>query len=297
MQMLTGNVLEKLIFNNVINETTTDLLTMAFKCGLFVAGGFADAVASYRLSLENLKFYTYCRMSMVEYVHACNDMKLNCQRKIQGDIDLWAATTADCDRFLEAAMSHRHVIVERSQANWGYNIFCFKPHADHMQKVQLITEVLMEPDKVSHNFDIVNAMNTIVDDKLYVHDRWWDLRASAELSLVETQMKGAASIRRIAKWKKFPHKYRAIHPDSHHIIDDLVRCIIEKDELNHVVNFENYLKDDVAESAFQHINQYLSWLFPCLRPETLLALSAYDNSCNRVALDALLDRVMVPQGT
>ena len=146
MQMLTGNVLEKLIFNNVINETTTDLLTMAFKCGLFVAGGFADAVASYRLSLENLKFYTYCRMSMVEYVHACNDMKLNCQRKIQGDIDLWAATTADCDRFLEAAMSHRHVIVERSQANWGYNIFFFFFHADHVQKVQLITEGLMEPD-------------------------------------------------------------------------------------------------------------------------------------------------------
>lgn len=298
MHLMMTNVLETLRAQDYINPMTTRVLQDAFDCGCFVAGGFVDVYAKTIVNKCNFHSYSQSRINRHWFTDSnfSPEMKSAAISKIRGDIDVWAPDEEARRQFLQRVAKH-DVLIQQSAGGWACNILCWSLDQTTVQKVQLITEITLTPAAVLDTFDIINAMCTIVNDKLFVHDRWLDLRSQRKISLNEKSCCKNNLLGRILKWFNLAHSYNDIHDDSIDCLDKMVNRVMSGDSFNDLTGvFKHYgYSEHVAMNLA--LNSYHRF-YKYLRPETLLLMSAFygappSGGDNNFPLTSLLSRGVV----
>lgn len=205
-----GDFIRWFEMNGFLTNATWNLLDMAFKHGAYIAGGFANKVAT----VLNCGKYRgdFDEDTMRELVLYTNyDLKHPYAYKVRsGDIDVWFRTKEGLDAFLlELNGNFENPMKDRTPmtSGFGIEVKCWK-HPDpapeprknfHGQVVQIMTAVWGEPEEIMEKFDIYNAAVCITKDcQVLVPEGWEDLNTKGILHLQHFNEK--YTFQRITKW-------------------------------------------------------------------------------------------------
>lgn len=194
----------------IITNATWNLLDMAFKHGAYIAGGFANKVAT----VKNCGKYRgdFDEDTMRELVlYTSYELRHPYAYKVRGgDIDVWFRTKEGLDAFLlEFNGNFENSMKDRTPmtSGFGIEVKCWQ-HPDPTpeprknfqgQVVQIMTAVWGEPEEIMEKFDIYNAAVCITKDcQVLVPEGWEDLNSKGILHLQHFNEK--YTFQRITKW-------------------------------------------------------------------------------------------------